>query len=370
MNDKKQINLTIDPEYFEQLKAYYSKELDLQSNDIPNEIKISTMTLEGKFSTNFYPSNIYNYVARRNDGIVTVIKGSQKKDSKTSKNKTVFLNQVTVGIMVSGKTTPVSVKVFNNGTLHFTGCLSVNDFIEATYKLCIECQREIAIFDNNGKLKEIKFAEDISVLKVENLYDVKVDMINCIFVIPFRIDRPQLQMLMKHDGYNSVYDSNGHAGVKIRYSNMDQKITIFVFESGSVILILGKQGYGKINEIYTFVNKYLLEKYDEIAKEDELSIEDILELSIKYDENNQTDDNNHIDELIDMSILQLSIKYDENNQTVDNNHIDELIDMSILQYDVQDIEPDIDNVKDIKIVDDNVIIKKKIIKKSSHLFEE
>lgn len=287
MNEK--IDLEIDQNILKRLRDKLTKELELCA-DISDDVKISTMTIEGKFPTTFNPLNIYNYISRRRDGIVSVIKGNQRKNTDTStKNKNVFLNQVTVGIIVSNKKNPVSVKVFNNGTVHFTGCLNIDNLIEASHKLCIECKREIAVFDKNGKIKEIKFVDDTSQLFVDNLYDIKIDMINCIFVVPFKIDRPNLQNIMKQDGYNAVYDSNGHAGVKIRHTNTEQKVTIFVFESGSVIIILGKQGFTRINEIYTFIYTYLLQNYDKIAKDDELTISLILDLAKKYDENNNID---------------------------------------------------------------------------------
>ncbi|VBB18264.1 TATA box binding protein [Yasminevirus sp. GU-2018] len=308
----------IDKEKIDRLRDSIKNILELNDVDIPEDIKVATMTLEGKFDTTFYPWNIYKYIRRSKDGIVDVVKGNSKKKKdndddievdesgnitepaqiasqtasqaastvdvepasktkarkgKKSKNRQseVFLNQVTVSIAVKNKEKPVSVKIFNNGTIHFTGCVSIDNLLEATYKLCIECKREVAVVGTNGKVVDIKFVKDPDVLRVENLYDNKADMINCIFVAPFKIDRPKLQVLMKSDGYNAVYDSNGHAGVKIKYVSTGQKITIFVFESGSIIIILGKQGFRRINEIFTFIYKYLLENYESIVKDDDIT---------------------------------------------------------------------------------------------------
>ena len=44
-------------------------------------------------------------------------------------------------------------------------------------------------------------------------------MINCGFFVPFKIDRPKLHVIMKSDQYNASFDSNAHAGVKIKYLN-------------------------------------------------------------------------------------------------------------------------------------------------------
>lgn len=292
--------ILFDTTKIKKLKKQIKKTLELINLDIPEEIKISTMTLEAKLNTRFFPWNIYRYIKKNDDGIVNVVKENRNKKEKKkkkaeklaedmdadraenvktnksrekkSKNKQseVFLNQVTVSIKVSNKDKPVSVKIFNSGTVHFTGCICIDNLLEAAYKLCIECQREVAILDNNGKIRDIKFAEDVTELRVENLYDFKVDMINCIFIVPFNVDRPKLQILMKSDGHNVTYDSNGHAGVKIKYVSTGQKITIFVFESGAIIIILGNQGFNRINEIHNFIYKYLLENYESIVKDDSI----------------------------------------------------------------------------------------------------
>lgn len=261
-------------------------------NKLPEDIKISTMTLEGRFNTSFSPWNIYKYIRRSDENVINVVKGNKLKKykpirdteendiinqniKKKTKNKDnhskIFLNQVTISINVNGKKNkkPVSVKIFNCGTIHFTGCVDIDNMIEATYKLCIECKQETAIFGSDGKIKDIKFAENLEELKLENMYGFKVDMINCIFIVPFKIDRPKLQILLTEHGYNAIYDSNGHAGVKIKYISLKNKITIFVFESGSIIIILGNQGFEKIKEVYDFIYKYLLENYEAIVKNDD-----------------------------------------------------------------------------------------------------
>ncbi len=265
---------TVDSQKIYNLREMINWTLELDVVKIPEDVKISTMTLEAKLKTRFYPWNIYKYIRRSTDGILIGNENRDKKNKKAkNKNKQseVFLNQVTISIMVSKKTKPVSVKIFNSGTIHFTGCVCADDLLEAVYKLCVECRREIAIIDKNGKIKDIKFAEDIDVLNVENLYGFKVDMINCIFVVPFKINRTELQKILKSNEYDATYDSNGHAGVRIKYVSVKNKITIFVFESGSVIIILGNQGFAHINEVHTFIYKYLLENYSIISKNDDIT---------------------------------------------------------------------------------------------------
>ena len=318
------------------IRSSIKKNLELDDNNVPDGVKVATMTLEGKFNTIFYPLNIYKYIKRNKNGIVDVVKNNSKKHKNNNESENItekslcpsdkisakkvtrskgpkgnnsknrqseeFLNQVTVSINVKNKKTPVSVKIFNNGTIHFTGCISIDNLLEAVYILCAECKRKVAIIDSNGKIIDIKFVENPNVLHVKNLYDIQVDMINCVFMIPFKIDRPKLQIVMKTDGYNATYDSNGHAGVKIKYNSTGEKITIFVFESGSIIIIFGKQGFRRINEIYVFIYKYLLDNYELVAKDDNSTTSIVMNYLKKIDINKlniNTKTNNQINKNMD-----------------------------------------------------------------------
>ena len=318
----------VDLSKIEAMRGKIKSTLELDNIDVPQEIKISTMTLQAKFNTRFNPSNIYRYIIRSEDSIVGVVKENRNKNkknkkkekaeqiaedmdaeymknekanrsrdkSKKSKNKQseVFLNQVTVSIKVSNKEKPVSVKIFNSGTIHFTGCMCIDNLLEAAYKLCIECRRHIAVFDKNRNIIDIKFADNIDELRIEKLHDFKVNMINCIFVVPFNVDRPKLQTLLKSDGHKSSYDSNGHAGVKVKYVSTGKKINIFVFESGSIIIILGNQGFNRINEIHTFIYKYLLENYEIIVKDNEIITSSIKKYMDDDNTNTNTNTNTSI----------------------------------------------------------------------------
>jgi hypothetical protein len=310
------------------LKKKVRENLDLSGVTIPEEIDISTMTMDAKLDVNFNATNIYKYIRTSKDGIVRIkpiTNNKKKKEKKTSqvrkrknlvveekkkKNSEEFLNQVTVYVNVSEKddAKPVSVKIFRNGTLHFTGVVSIGSLLEATYKICEECKRKRAIVvetrNKDGtitrEVRKISFVEndeDVEKLSINNLYDFAVSMINCNFKVPFRVDRPKLWVSMSSDGYKVTYDSNGHSAVNIKYQILkdesiskgvkvrdvddlgknEERVTVFVFESGSIIIILGNQGFRPINEVYSFIYRYLLENYDTIVKDDDLTDSSIRE---------------------------------------------------------------------------------------------
>ena len=54
------------------LKRKVRENLDLSGVRIPEEIDISTMTMDAKLDVNFNASNIYNYIRTSKDGIVRI----------------------------------------------------------------------------------------------------------------------------------------------------------------------------------------------------------------------------------------------------------------------------------------------------------
>ncbi len=169
---------------------------------------------------------------------------------------------------------PISVKIFRNGTLHFTGCQHIHDMLEVAHKICYECSKTRAIITKKGTLKEIHFTDDPSQLSIDKINFCKIDMINSNFTVPFKINRPKLYEHLKNDNYNAFYDSNKHAGVNITYK---RGVTIFVFESGSIIIIVGNSGFEQIITGYNFIYKYLLEHYETIVKDDNIFVYNLLD---------------------------------------------------------------------------------------------
>jgi hypothetical protein len=320
------------------LEQKVRENLDLVGVTIPEEIRISTMTMDAKIDVKFNATNIYKYMRTSKDAIVRIKANTKKpketknkmqiesRNPKTSnskaelaykerlnnggkekkkKNSEEFLNQVTVYVNVSQKEKPVSVKIFECGTLHYTGVVSIASLLEATYKICEECKRSRSMLVETRnpdksitrKIEKIDFVDDVDKLNIHNLYDFAVSMINCNFKVPFKVDRPKLLVNMVSDGYNAAFDSNGHSAVNIKYKvknsesmsravrvrdtddlgKNEARVTIFVFEPGSIIIILGNQGFRPIDEVYTFIYKYLLENFDTIAKNDELTDSSIRE---------------------------------------------------------------------------------------------
>lgn len=259
---------------------------------LPSDIMISTMTLACRIDTKFNCRNIARYVDLSYNGVLSVKCGNEddtqtnrtllpkkQKTGKKKKKKNVFYNQVSIYVMVKGKKKkPVSVKLFLNGAMHLTGCKTISHAIEAITKIFDEIKKIKAIVilkKDCLSVVEQLFVPDRKILKIQNIKELKVAMINSNFSINFKIDRAKLHNLMLAENYEVFYDPEKHACVNIKYDHTDKQLSIFVFEGGSII-ITGVRNCHQIVDAYNFINKYLLLNYNKIVKNDNLTNSNIV----------------------------------------------------------------------------------------------
>ena len=287
---------------FDKFYDNIKNELNLYDVDMPKDVIIYTITMEAKLDTTFYPMNIYNYIKRSSNGIVNATKDKDKKKTTNKNDVNRFLNQVTLYVKVSNKENPVSVKVFNNGKLHFTGCLNIDNMLEASDKIFKECLKKRAVFNKElNKMEEIKFVSNKSDIKLEKLKKFEIDLVNCGFEVPFKINLGKLKTLMKLNDYDVEYDTINHPGLRIKYlmpkqyyidnyinkennklkpEYTDLSNKIVVYNTGKISISIGKnKGLQPIKPSYEFIYSFLLENYDKIVNDDietKSSIEEFL----------------------------------------------------------------------------------------------
>lgn len=229
--------------------------LDIRNLD-KLKISISTMTIYCKLNIIFDVYNIVHY--------------SKLKKYITNTTKTnIFFNQVSVKLPVNNKHKPISVKIFTNGSIHMTGCKTIQNAIDVLDKIFkLNMMRAIV---QNGHIvdKSFMLTKDNSIID-DNfnvvIKKIKIAMINCNFSIPFNIDRLCLYEILKKNKIDCSFDTIIHAGVIIRYKypNKDKIVTILVFEKGKII-ITGANSEKQIISAYNFIYKYLLNNFQQIT---------------------------------------------------------------------------------------------------------
>jgi TATA-box binding protein (TBP) (component of TFIID and TFIIIB) len=293
---------------------------------LPSNLSVSTMTIICEFDCKFNINNIGKYVELSEDGIqktkyatrikkrimtynntdkirdeideavyeditrVRMIPYLEKKikSRKQKKQDTTFYNQTELKIRCKvddytvkhdrkDRQKKISVKLFRNGTAHFTGCATINGLCEAVKILCNELKKTRAIVDYSGeepKLKEIEFSTNPSALEIEKIVSSSISLINANFSVNFEIDRLRLKKLMDTLGHECTYNPIKYSGVKIRYNYRDiKKVAILVFKSGSIV-ITGGRSCNQVKKAYNFICNILNENYQKIVEVDSVSIKE------------------------------------------------------------------------------------------------
>lgn len=283
-------------------------DLSIHDTDFPEEVKISTMTFICKVDTEFNVMNIGKYLdvsygkihsinfgdnPETNKAIIKIKKKKKnKKKAKTQemknepeiekenkKKKDHFFNQVSVTAKSpNGKL--INIKLFLNGTVQITGCKNYTHTMEALQCLFNELKKDKFIYsDKQNKFIKKSFVEDKEQLFISKISKPKIVMINTNFDIEYRVNRDKLFEYTEQNNIIASYDPNVHAGVNIKYKIKKKKISIFVFESGSVI-ITGASNSEHVKSAYEFINKLLLANYDKFVTRDVLS-ESLIDLVLQ-----------------------------------------------------------------------------------------
>ncbi len=202
-------------------------------------------------------------------------------DLKIKRSKNRFFNQVTAYIKIDTDRY-INVKIFKNGSLQMTGIKKISECNTIINKLLDVTKtavnsNTIPVLPNNILLPEfiktplapntmIEFFEKADEeLKVT---DFNIRMINSNCKVPFKINRDALFQILKQEKIKCRYDPNSHACVNIRHDiNSTDKVSIFVFQSGSIIITGGKT-IADINKGYNYIMTIISKHYEQIKKKD------------------------------------------------------------------------------------------------------
>ena len=239
---------------------------------LPKNINISTISATCYLGTSINLTNIYKYIKLDLEKIFTVkyknkIK-SLKPVKKKKKKKNSFQNQMTVEIKPDLPLYPynkVSVKIFKNGSIQMSGIKSIVAVNTVLTKLIKELKKEFAKIEE-GKIKIISFVNKIDDLKISKF---KVDMINSGFEIGYEVNRENLYNALLDKKMECKYEPSIHAGVNIKFvpsdSKQGKKVSIFVFESGNII-ITGAKTVKSILESYNYIQIFMTKYKSSIQK--------------------------------------------------------------------------------------------------------
>ena len=277
---------------------------DMQKHLLPEDVTVNTITIVCNLDINFYVANIAKYIdmslgtikkvshGRTGDNLTNRNLELKKRIKSSNKNKKVFFNQVSLCVVVpSKKNKPVNMKLFSNGSIQMTGCKIIENAIEAIEVVFQELHKVKAIVDSKTlKIVEKPFCDKPQNLKLSCINNISVAMIVSKFMFPVKINRENLFKLFQKDKLECSFEPELHASVDLKYLSGDKKISVFIFEKGSIV-ITGARNCQQITDAYNFVNNYLLTNHIAISRKN------ITQVDIeKYLDNNTTTESNVITE--------------------------------------------------------------------------
>jgi TATA-box binding protein (TBP) (component of TFIID and TFIIIB) len=253
---------------YDKFKEYVEGELLL--NLLPAEIYISTMTATCKINDfKFNCENIAKYIDIYDDiesvsyafeekgekKIIHRTLTSKKENKIEKKNKIFSYNVVSIYLNIKTNNRPIHIKLWKNGLIYIIGCKSAIDIVETITTILSKLK--------NGK----EFVSEKKYLDVSYVTNLKIDMINVNFKIAYEVNLPNLYELIVQKGIECRFDIMNHSCVNVKYNHPEKKISIFIFEKGSIVITGAKNGE-HIKMAYDFINKFLNSNYKQIVKKD------------------------------------------------------------------------------------------------------
>lgn len=234
----------------------------LDIDKLPEKVKISTISATCSLNVGVKLNNIYKYLKLDVENIYTVKFKNKVKSlevqKKKKKKKNCFQNQMTVEIrpdLVNMPNSKISLKIFKNGSIQMSGIKSIKACNTVLNKLINEISKEYGIIEDNV-VKEIDFIEE----KVDeiSISKFKIDMINSGFELQYQVNRENLYNKLLDNKIDCKFEPSIHAGVNIKFlpEGNEKKVSIFVFESGNII-ITGAKNINNIVESYEYISKFM-----------------------------------------------------------------------------------------------------------------
>jgi len=274
---------------------------------LPKDLYLVTTVVTCKWNTYF---NI--------EAIKTKIADS--KNFRLIVKKKSFANQISVEIMFNindneyeylkkmkkkklKKLKTINVKIFINGSLQITGCRR-----KSHYKYGIETLVKKLKYDKDGNYT-YEYSSNPKNIGMSEIGNFKVRLINSKFDSDYIINGKELYKCLK-DKIVRIYEPCVHACVNIKFPySENEKVSIFVFEKGSVI-ITGSKSLSQTFSAYGYSLKMLIEEKDKIQMLEfkKFSSDDKINKIIKNYTENSTVDYSMIDNLMINNVTTGQIK--------------------------------------------------------------
>jgi len=211
----------------------------IEINNLPSNIKISTMSASCKLNTEINIVNIEKYldlnmndivrIYKKRDEIIKSLIPLEKKNKRNidkvalKKDNKHFYNQITVVIRINNdsevtdwkKEPKINLKLFTNGSIQMSGCKTTEGINIVLNKLLNRLKEEKAKINNISKLVEdTPFISKTNNLMINNF---QIYMINANYRVNMQIDRAKLLNLLIKKKVKAYFEPCIRACVVVKY---------------------------------------------------------------------------------------------------------------------------------------------------------
>jgi len=236
-------------------------------NQIPTNVSVSTTRVTFELGVNVNLKYVFKLV-KLNDVLVGMkykneIKQTEEVNMKISAKA--FNNQLTMKMKIA-EDKYVSVKIFLNGSIQIAGSKSIQQINKAIESLIKILKKRYYVESLN---EEIHLVDSFNF----NIKDFKINMINSNFYVSYKINIENLYPLVIPLCVKARFEPLSHRCVNIKFMppgavvDKDKPISIFVFESGSII-ITGARNGNHIKSAYEFITNILDENSTIVKRKD------------------------------------------------------------------------------------------------------
>jgi len=236
-------------------------------NEIPKNVSVSTTGVTFELGVIVNLKYVFKLV-KLNEVLLGMkykneVKQTEEINMKISEKT--FNNQLTMKLKIA-EDKCISVKIFLNGSIQIAGAKSIEQINKGIEHLLKILKKRYYVESLN---EEIHLVESYNF----NIKDFKINMINSNFYVNYKINIENLFGLITKMGVKSRFEPLSHRCVNIKYNpegtnpDVDKPISIFVFESGSII-ITGARNGKHIKSAYNFINNVLDENSTIVKRKD------------------------------------------------------------------------------------------------------
>lgn len=254
-------------------KEFKDESLPIAPYPLPSALYKSTATIITSINQNINIDYLYHFFKADHCRISRIHIGKNNKEEAQMYNQISMVISVAVKKKNKAEITKrqITTKIFQNGTVHMTGCQTTNDsmralkiLIQGIKNLKIKIVLPASVNQTQYEKKTIYCVNNPNMHHDDFKY--KYRMINRHFTTNFEFSAGDLYKILQKKQWRVNYNPNRFSGVVLNIQINKKSVTYLMFKSGKITVSLANCTDSIIHKAYKFINDILRDEYEQIVK--------------------------------------------------------------------------------------------------------